>query len=163
MKEQENKIFREKSIEQLSAPEQLMDYLRVIGPGIWLILIGIIVLMAGILIWGIVGSISTTVNVPAQAQGGTLHCYVLQEDIREADDVITICVGDLEMEASLKDAETITLDSDDAPQLYETGYLAAGKNALELICDTKLKDGFYQAELTTQTLRPIKLLFAKNG
>ena len=163
MREQEKQIFREKSIEQLSAPEQLMDYLRVTGPGIWLILIGIIVLMAGILIWGVVGSISSSVSVPAQAEDGVLHCYVLQEDMKNADDTVDIFVGDLEMEASLKEAKTITLDSDDAPQLYETGYLTAGKNAMELTCDTKLKDGFYQAELTTETLKPIKLLFAKNG
>ena len=163
MKEQENQIFREKSMEQLSAPEQLMDYLRVTGPGIWLILTGIIVLMAGILIWGVVGSVSSTIDVPAQAKDGVLHCYVLQEDMQEADDIVDIWIGDLEMEASMKEAKTITLDADDAPQLYETGYLTAGKNALELTCDTRLKDGFYQAELTTQTMKPIKLLFAKNG
>lgn len=163
MKEQENKIFREKSIEQLSAPEQLMDYLRVTGPGIWLILVGIIVLMAGFLIWGVVGRVSSTVTVPAQAADGVLHCYVLQEDMRESDDIVDIYIGDLEMEASLQEAKTITLDADDAPQLYETGYLTAGKNALELTCGTKLKDGFYQAELTTETLKPIRLLFAKNG
>ena len=163
MREQEKEIFREKSIEQLSAPEQLMDYLRVTGPGIWLILIGILVLMAGILVWGIFGNISTTVTVPSQAKDGVLHVYVLQEDMQGSDATVAVSVGDQEMEASAEDAKAITLDTDDAPQLYETGYLKAGKNALELTCDTNLKDGFYQADLTTQTLKPIKLLFAKNG
>lgn len=163
MKDQDKQIFREKSIEQLSAPEQLMDYLRVTGPGIWLILIGIIVLLAGLLTWGIVGNISTTVTVPVRAESGVLHCYVLQEDMQNSDDTVAIAVGDQEMEASVSEAKTITMDSNNAPQLYETGYLKAGKNVLELVCDTNLRDGFYQAELTTQTLKPIKLLFSKNG
>ncbi len=162
MKDQDKQIFREKSIDQLSAPEQLMDYLRVTGPGIWLILIGIVVLMAGFLIWGVVGNIGTTITVPVQAENGVLHVYVLQEDMKNADDTVAVSVGDQEMEASVSDAKTITMDTDDAPQLYETGYLKAGKNVLELTCDTKLKDGFYQAEVTTETLKPIKLLFSKN-
>ncbi len=162
MKEQEKTIFREKSIEQLSAPEQLMDYLRVTGPGIWLILIGIIMLLAGVLIWGAAGRISTTISVPTQVEDGVLSCYVLSEDMKRADDTVEISIGDQEMEASVKDAKTITMDTDDAPQLYETGYLKAGKNVLVLTCDTELKDGFYQADLTTETLKPISLLFAKN-
>ncbi len=162
MKEQGKTIFREKSIEQLSAPEQLMDYLRVTGPGIWLILIGIIVLLAGVLIWGIAGRISTTLSVPVQVENGVLNCYVLPEDMKKADDTVEISIGDQEMEASVQDAGTITMDTDDAPQLYETGYLKAGKNVLVLTCDTELRDGFYQADLTTETLKPISLLFAKN-
>ena len=162
MKEQDKQIFREKSVEQLSAPEQLMDYLRVTGPGIWLILIGIIVLLTGVLIWGIVGNIKTTITVPAQVEDGSLHCYVLKEDLNNADDIIDIRIGDQEMQASVNDAETITMDTDDAPSLYETGYLKAGKNVLVLTSNTDLKDGFYQADLTTETLKPIKMLFSKN-
>ena len=34
MAEKEQKIFREKTIERISSPEQLTDYLRVTNPGI---------------------------------------------------------------------------------------------------------------------------------
>ena len=34
----ENKLFREKSIERISSPEQLNDYLHVTNPGIWILL-----------------------------------------------------------------------------------------------------------------------------
>ena len=163
-REQDTQIFREKSLEQLSAPEQLMDYLRVTGPGIWLILIGIAVLLAGVLIWGIVGNIYTTITVPAQVENGKIYCYVLKDDVKGLDDTDTveITVGDQEMEASVADAKTIALDTEDAPQLYETGYLKAGKNVMVFSDDTDLKDGFYQADMEIEALKPISLLFAKN-
>ena len=44
----ENKLFREKSIKRISSPEQLNDYLHVTNPGIWALLICVIVLLAGI-------------------------------------------------------------------------------------------------------------------
>lgn len=163
MKEQENQIFRKKAMDQLSAPEQLMDYLRVTGPGIWMILIGIIVLLGGIIVWGVMGRINTTVTVPAQVENGIVRCYVLQEDMADADSTIEVTIGDQKMEASTEDAETVTMDTANALPLYETGYLKAGKNVMVLSCETELKDGFYQADLTAETLKPISLLFSKNS
>ena len=163
MKEQENQIFRKKAMDQLSAPDQLMDYLRVTGPGIWMILIGIIVLLGGILVWGVVGRINTTVTVPAQVENGIVRCYVLQDDMKDADSVIEVTIGDQEMQASTEDAQIVTMDTANALPLYETGYLKAGKNVMVLTCETELKDGFYQADLTTETLKPISLLFSKNS
>ena len=45
---EDSKIFREKSLEQLNAPEQLTEYLKVTGPGVWITLIGVIVLLCGL-------------------------------------------------------------------------------------------------------------------
>lgn len=42
MAEQKEKIFRKESLERISSPEQLTDYLRVTNPGIWIILASII-------------------------------------------------------------------------------------------------------------------------
>ena len=67
---EENKIFRDKSLEQLSSPEQLTSYLRVAGTGVWFVLAGIIVLIVGLIVWGIFGRIYTTVTVPAEVRDG---------------------------------------------------------------------------------------------
>ena len=64
------------------------------------------------------------------------------------------------MEADPKDAVTATLDSSSEPELYSSGYLTAGKNVVILTCDTTLKDGFYNAEVVTDELKPITLLFS---
>ena len=55
-------IFREKSIERVTSPEQLDDYIKVTTPSVWLILSATIALLAGMIIWGVFGKIE--VNTP---------------------------------------------------------------------------------------------------
>ena len=37
----ENSLFRKSALEKISSPEQLNEYMKVAGPGIWAILIGL--------------------------------------------------------------------------------------------------------------------------
>ena len=53
-------LFRKKSIDRVSSPEQLNDYIRVTKPSVWLVLIAVILLLIGMLIWGIFGSVTVT-------------------------------------------------------------------------------------------------------
>ena len=39
----DNKLFRKNSLERVSSPEQLNDYVKVSSPGIWIILAAVIV------------------------------------------------------------------------------------------------------------------------
>ena len=48
-----DQIFRKKSLDRISSPEQLNDYIRVANPGIWMILAAVIILLAGVCVWGI--------------------------------------------------------------------------------------------------------------
>ncbi len=50
-------LFREKSLDRVSSPEKLNDYIRVTKPAVWLVLLAIVVLLAGMLIWGIFGTV----------------------------------------------------------------------------------------------------------
>ncbi|MCR5402316.1 MAG: hypothetical protein K6E91_00640 [Butyrivibrio sp.] len=57
-----NQIYREESIERISSPEKLNDYIRVSSPSMWLIMAAIIILLLGVLAYSIFGSV--TVNNP---------------------------------------------------------------------------------------------------
>ena len=52
-----NKIFRKKSIDKLSSPEKLDDYIRVTTPSIWVVLIAIVLLLVGAIVWGVFGEV----------------------------------------------------------------------------------------------------------
>jgi hypothetical protein len=69
-------LFRRKSIERLSTPEELTDYIRVTRPGIWIVIGAAVVLLIGLLIWGIYGAIPDAVETTGVAKGGTVVCYV---------------------------------------------------------------------------------------
>ena len=53
----ENGIFREKSMERVSSPEELNDYIRVTTPSVWLVLAALILLLAGMLAWSVLGTV----------------------------------------------------------------------------------------------------------
>lgn len=154
------KVFREKSLEQLSSPDELSSYLKVTGPGVWVTLAGVIILLAGLFFWGINGTIINTVQVPAEVKDGKISCYVLAEDAGSADDDIEIDVGDVQMKTSAVHVKTTTMDASDDSQLYNSGYLTAGKNVKILTAKTSLNEGYYDAIVTIEKMKPISLLFS---
>ncbi len=56
-KQQGSKLFREKSMERVSSPEALNDYIRVTTPSVWIVLIALVVLLVGMLTWSIFGKV----------------------------------------------------------------------------------------------------------
>lgn len=55
-------VFRQKTIDRISSPEQLTDYLKVTGPGIWAVLAAVILLLIGLIVWSAVGTLETTAD-----------------------------------------------------------------------------------------------------
>lgn len=52
-----NSIFRQKSIDKISSPEKLDDYIKVTKPSVWITLIAIVLLLAGAVVWSIFGEV----------------------------------------------------------------------------------------------------------
>ncbi len=49
----EQTVFRKKSLERISAPEQSDTCIRIAGPGLWLSILAVALLVIALLIWGI--------------------------------------------------------------------------------------------------------------
>lgn len=54
---EEKSIFRSKSLDRVTSPEQLNDYIKVTTPSVWLILIATMILIVGTLFWAVFGRI----------------------------------------------------------------------------------------------------------
>ena len=50
-------LFRQKSLDRVSSPESLNDYIRVTTPSVWLAMIAIVLLLVGMLAWSILGRV----------------------------------------------------------------------------------------------------------
>lgn len=81
-----NGVFREKSLERISSPERLDDYIKVSNPSVWTIIFALFILLGGFLYWGFCGSLPTTITgsgviayetVKAQ---NALTCFIAQDD-----------------------------------------------------------------------------------
>lgn len=94
MAEQKEKIFRKESLERISSPEQLTDYLRVTNPGIWIILASIIILLGGLIVWSMVGSLETITDSVAVVENGRAKLIVNDRTYSEITSGMTIRIDD---------------------------------------------------------------------
>lgn len=69
--EQTQTIFRKKTLDRIASPEQLDDYLRVANPGIWVILVAVILLLAGLFSWSAIGTLETKADATVVVQDHT--------------------------------------------------------------------------------------------
>ena len=79
----ESNIFRKKSMDRVSSPEQLNDYIKVSNPTVWMILIAIIIFLVGVCAWGYFGRLETTVSTSGEVLNGTYLAYVKEDNILE--------------------------------------------------------------------------------
>ena len=65
-------LFREKSMERISSPEQLNDYLRVTAPAVWAAMLAVVLLLTCLVIWSSVTAVESFAAGEAQAENGVL-------------------------------------------------------------------------------------------
>ena len=129
----EQSIFRKSSLERVSSPEQLNDYIRVTNPGVWLVLAAVVILLAGACVWGIFGRLDTTISVPVEVTGG--EARLLLEDGQQIDPSAPVVIGGRE---------------------FSLGP-AVGGGAYSVSVD--LPDGDYQATVVTERVTPLSFVF----
>lgn len=78
----QNQIFRKKSLDRVSSPDQLDDYIRVTPPSVWLVFAAIAVLLVGVCVWGALGYLETVTPVAAYSDpaSGQLVLYIKEKD-----------------------------------------------------------------------------------
>ena len=84
----DNEVFRKSALDKVSSPEQLNEYMKVAGPGVWSILAGIAVVFVAFFVWGFMGSIPETVDIQGTAlspEGGALavYCYLPIDETKQ--------------------------------------------------------------------------------
>ncbi len=73
---EEKTIFRKKSLDRVTSPEQLNDYIKVTTPSVWMILLATMVLIVGTLFWSVFGKIQ--VNTDAGVKEIAPISYVIR-------------------------------------------------------------------------------------
>ena len=136
----EESLFRKDSMDRMSSPEQLNDYLHVTNPTVWVVLAAVIILLAGMLVWGFFAQIDSFASGTAKVEGGTMT--VLFDDEKAASNVeagMKIIVGESE--------STVT----------SVGKTEEGKTFA--LASTSLSDGTYPARAVFRQTQVLRLLF----
>ena len=73
-------LYREKSMDRISSPEQLNDYLKVTKTTVWVVLIAIILLLAGFFVWAALTYIGSNVSGTGEVKGGRTMVISFDDD-----------------------------------------------------------------------------------
>ena len=134
--ENEQGLFRKKVVDRISSPDQLTDYLRVTSAGVWVILIAIILLLAGVFVWSATGTLETTAEASVKVTDHSADVYLT--------DYADLSKG---MPLRIESGE-YTISSVEEDEFGRT----VGHAAVDL------PDGSYDAEVVTDSIRPIEFL-----
>ncbi len=110
MSENGSNLFRKSSLERVSSPEQLNEYIKVTNPSLIAILIGIFTILTAGAIWIFSGGIPKTVDM----QG------VIAKDLRNSPKVY--CYVPVAASKRIKEGMTARISPEDAPS-SEYGYI----------------------------------------
>ena len=138
-------IFRKESMDKISSPEQLDDYIKVSNPGVWMILSCIIILLVGMCVWGIFGKLDTTVTVPAICDAEKSVCYVSQDDLSDIENGMTVVIAEKEYAVTAVGSEPIKVTDDFGDYALHIGDFQIGEWVYEIVIDAELSEGTYEA------------------
>jgi hypothetical protein len=88
--EEHKTLFRTKAMDRIASPDQLTEYLRVTNPGIWAVLAAVILLLAGIFAWSMVGTLETTADVTAVVEDHEARIVFQLRDSSEWNGIISV-------------------------------------------------------------------------
>lgn len=131
-------VYREKSLEKISSPDQLDDYLKVSTPGLWVILIAVVALLAGILVWANMAHLETKIETLGTVENQMLEAPLTGSDAEKVKTGMVVRVGSHETKIDL-------LKYDDYGRTIA-------------IASTDLPDGNYKAEIIIESINPIHFL-----
>ena len=140
MAEEKKQIFRKKSIDRVSSPEQLNDYLHVTSPAVWIVLTAAILLLAGLFVWSSVTAVESYATGSAEVRDG----------------VLTLTFDDAEKAENVEVGMNVRVGDVVAP-VVSVGHNEDGD--LLAVANVNLPDGSYDARVGYRSTQIINMLF----
>ena len=136
---EQGQLYRKGSLDRIQSPEQLNDYLRVTEPSVWVLLTAVILLLAGLLIWGSVTYIDSVATGSAEVVEGSLTLrFDRPADAEAVETGMTVQIGET------------------SAQILSLGQDEQGRFALARV---DLPDGRYEASVRYRQTQLLKLIF----
>ncbi len=158
MKYDGKQIFRKSSIVNISSPEQLNDYIRISNPSVWMMLAAVIVLLAGVCVWGIFGRLDSKILSAGKCENGIFICYVTEDAAAKIKKGMPLKVNGNDFAVSEISEMPIAVSTDMDPYLMYIGGFSEGGWMYEIIADVEIPDGTYKAEIVTESVSPMSFI-----
>ena len=163
----QNDLFRKKSLERISSPEELHDYMRVTTPRLWMLLTAIILLLAGFIVYASIANLENTMKIKVMVD----NIDAIEDDNGEPVKMATTSIFFATLPISYKDTVETNMKVRIGKEEGKVDMLAIvntdesdGQQGLSLIISMDnssltLPDGEYDAELVLEATTPISFLW----
>ena len=152
------KIFRKNSIEKVSSPEQLNEYIRVSNPGVWMVLAATVILLAGVCAWGFLGHLDTKINTVAVAENSEIILYAKEADVESVKTDMSVMIDGNEYKITDIAQEPISVNNGFSEYALHVGNLKTGEWVYPIAVNGELDDGIYSAEIIIESISPISFV-----
>ena len=122
--------------ERILSPDRLTDYLRVTNPAVWVLLVSVVLLLAGILVLSFVGTLETEMPVKVRVEGQ--EAMVIPEEA-----------------GMLKEGMPLRMSSGE----YVIGSVGTDEYGRVFgVAEVTMPDGVYDGKVVTEQTHPIRFL-----
>ena len=170
MADAQSSIFNKKATEKLRSPDDLDKYVRVTNPSVWVVMAACVVLLAGLLAWGVFGTVATSVSATGVHVDDDVICFL------PAEKAAKVHVGDTAyVDGKLLEVESLSalpVSRDEAKEIVASDYLLSAlfEGDWVYIVNFSGDEGREFGEnvplsvsITTERIAPISLIFGNDA
>ena len=156
-----NELFRKKSLERISSPEEMHDYMRVTSPRLWMILAAILVMLAGFLVYASTTTLENTLDIRVQVE-----TYDGDDDGSGSGEETRYTMVSAEIPIQYKDSVEIGMELRIGSETGKVIWISTAEDSDTLLAffqmehrTLPLPDGEHDAVLVLESTTPISFLW----
>ena len=153
-----NSLFREKAYKKTLSPEQINDYIKTTRPSVWLTLSAIILLVLGIVVWGVCGKVEITIASVTVCEDGKSYCYISENDIDKISADSYIKIEDSDYKINKVSQLPVPAFGEISPYGLHLGNFENDEWVYWAEIEATLKDGVYKTYIVSDCVSPISLI-----
>ena len=154
----DKQLFKKSNIDRVSSPEQLHDYVRVANPGIWMVISVIVILLAGVVVWGFIGRIDTTITSAIVTDNEKAVMYISESNVEKLQIGMTVRSDDKEYKITDIAKEPKKVDGSITDYAVHASGLTEGEWVYEVRIDGEHSNGVEKADIVIESISPISFI-----
>jgi len=154
-----NEIFRKKSLDKISSPEELDKYIKTTTPSFIILFISVITLLSGLLVWSLIGKIETKSEIGFSVVGGSAVSYIKESDYSKLTEESFLKYDNQSFE--IKEIAQAPVQANEASDNYllHIAEISIGEWYYEVYSFTTLADGNYAGAIVFESISPFSFIF----
>ena len=145
-------------MDRVSSPEQLQDYVKVANPGLWMVLSAIVILLAGVIVWGFIGKIDTTMPSAIVTDSGNAVIYIGESNVERIEVGMTVRCEDQEYTITDIAEMPVRVDGSFTDYAIHASGITVGEWVYAVSIDGEHSDGVRKADIVIESISPISFI-----